>query len=187
MANPVAAVEACIAKMARPQRDTLLALRATLRRILPRAEECMKYGMPSFAVQGKGVAGYCAFKEHCSYFPFSGRVLGKVGPLAAGRASAKGTLQFPVDEPLPVAVVRKLVRARLAEISDVADGKRYDFYDDGGVKAVGSMKRGRLHGKWSWYRRDGTLMRTGQFKLGERTGTWESCDARGRPVKRTVF
>src|SRR3954447_24818205 len=117
--DPREAIDVRIAAMPQPQRDTLTALRATLRTVLPRAEECIKYNMPSFAVQGKGVAAYDSFKAHCSYFPFSGNVLQKAGDIPVGIATTKGTLQFPVDTPLPVGLVRRLVRIRLDEIADV--------------------------------------------------------------------
>lgn len=178
----LAAVEARIAAMPQPQRDTLLTLRATLRKVLPKAEECIKYNMPSFVVQGHGVAAYDAFQRHCSYFPFSGNVLDKVGDVTAGHVATKGTLQFPVDRPLPVALVRRLVRIRLDEISAVTKGKRFEFFDDGGVKAVGGMKDGLQHGAWRWYRKDGSLMRTGRFVLGEQTGVWETWDRAGNLV-----
>jgi len=173
-------VDARLAKVAEPHRATLLALRSTLRKVLPHAEECLKYGMPCFTVQGKGVAGYDAFRHHCSYFPMSGGVLARVSGVPEGYVATKGTLQFPIDKPLSIALVRKLVRARLDEIGEVANGKRFEFYDDGAVKAVGGMKDGLLHGKWRWFRQDGTLMRTGSFTLGEKTGVWETWDRAGR-------
>lgn len=183
----VRAVDAKLAKVAEPHRTTLLAVRATLRELLPHAEECLKYGMAAFTVQGKGVAAYEAFKNHCSYFPMSGGVLERVGALPAGTSASKGTLQFPVDKPLTKAFLRRLIRTRLDEISDVTNGKRFDFYDDGALKAEGGMKDGLLHGAWRWYRQDGTLQRTGRFALGEQVGTWETWSRDGSLVKATHF
>lgn len=113
----VAAVEAYLDSVPEPQRSTLRVVRAHLRSVLPDADEGMKYRMPSFIVGGKGIAAYAAFKHHCSYFPFSGSVLGVTGPLPGGTIAAKGTLQFPVDSPLPIATVQTLVAARLAQLS----------------------------------------------------------------------
>ncbi|MEI8240223.1 MAG: hypothetical protein WCI22_12465, partial [Actinomycetota bacterium] len=146
-----------------------------------------KHGMPYFVLKGMGVAGYDAFKHHCSYFPMSGSVLAKVPDLPVGEASSKGTLQFPVGVSLPVGLVRKLVAVRLEEISDVANGKRFDFYPDGALRAEGTMRNGVPRGKWKWYRQDGSLMRVGQFTAGEQTGTWETWDSDGRLVKTTKF
>ena len=178
----VAAVDAHIAAMPEPQRTTLTALRSTLRTLLPHAEEKLSYRMPCFAVEGIAVAGYEAFKQHCSYFPHSGSVLAQVKGIPDGYVTTPGTLQFPVDRPLPVALVKRLVKARLDNISDVRDGKRYEFFADGRVKAVGPMKGGQLHGKWKWFRQDGTLLRTGQFAVGEPTGVWETWDRDGNRV-----
>ncbi len=183
----VAAVEAYLDTVPEPQRSTLRVVRSHLRKVLPGADEGIKYNMPSFIINGEGVAAYDGFKHHCSYFPFSGSVLAATGPVKGGTIATTGTLQFPVDAPLPITTVRALVKARLAQMSKPANGKRYDYYDDGTVKAVGGVKDGRLNGNWQWFRQDGTLMRAGRFKLGEQVGTWETWDRDGRLTKTTVF
>ena len=107
-----------LAKLPQPQRDTLLALRATLRELLPDAEECISYKMPCFKVDGVAVGGFEGFAKHCSYFPHSGNVVGQLTTLPEWcTASSAGTLQFPVDRPLPREVVAELVQVRLAEIA----------------------------------------------------------------------
>lgn len=113
-------VDAHLAKLPEPQRSTLTALRATLRTVLPDAEECLKYGMPAFVVNGRAVAGYDGFKHHCSYFPHSGSVLERVGDLPDWTEASKGTLRFPVDRPLGITLVRRLVKARLEQIASAA-------------------------------------------------------------------
>ena len=62
------------------------------------------------------VAGYASFTRHCSYFPHSGAVLTELADDLEGYRWSKGTLQFPIDEPLPEPLVRRLVEARLAEL-----------------------------------------------------------------------
>lgn len=170
-----------------PHRSTLRTLRVTLRSLLPHADECIKYGMPAFAVRGKGVAGYEAYKNHCSYFPMSGSVLAKVPDLPAGWLAAKGTLHFPIDKPPAKSLIRKLVKLRLDEISNVASGPRLEFFADGAIKAEGKMRNGELHGDWRWYRRDGSLMRTGRFRDGVQIGTWDTYNADGQVVRTTRF
>jgi uncharacterized protein YdhG (YjbR/CyaY superfamily) len=64
-ANPI---DAYLAKTPQPQRKTLTALRKVIRGLLPLAEQGLAYGMPCFKVDGLGVAGFAAFKEHCTYF-----------------------------------------------------------------------------------------------------------------------
>lgn len=188
MPNPgERAVEAHLASLPGPQQATLRAVRARLRQLLPHAEEGLRYRMPAFSVRGKGVAAYDGFKGHCSYFPMSGGVLALMPTLPKGSVAARGTLRFPVDEPLPTAVLRRLVRLRLDEISDVVDGSRLEFFDDGTVKAEGSMRDGLLHGRWRWYRSDGSLLRTGSFARGEQVGRWETWGRDGRLVRSTEY
>ena len=101
-----------------PQQTTLEALRATLRELLPEAEEALSYGVPAFKVGGKAIAGYAYFKKHCSYFPHSGSVLEEVADELADYRWSKGTLQFPIDAPLPEALVGRLVEVRLAQLGN---------------------------------------------------------------------
>jgi uncharacterized protein YdhG (YjbR/CyaY superfamily) len=95
-----------------PQRATLGTLRATLRELLPEAVEDLSYGMPAFKVQGKAIAGYAAFKNHCSYFPHSGSVLPELAEGLVAYEWTKGTLKFPIDQALPKDLVSRLVEVR---------------------------------------------------------------------------
>ena len=112
----VTPVDDYLAGAPEPQRTTLMALRATLREILPEAEEELSYGVPAFKVGGKAVAGYAFFTHHCSYFPHSGSVLPELADELTDYRWSKGTLQFPVDTPLPPVMVRRLVAARLQQL-----------------------------------------------------------------------
>lgn len=175
-------VDAYLDDVPEPQRTTLGKLRSTLRKVLPHADECIKYGMPAFALHGHGVAGYASARDHCGYYPFSSDVLTAAGDAVDGYRTSKGGLQFPVDRPLPVTLVRRLVALRLTELGEVTHGVRREYFPDGGLKAEGRMRDGELHGKWRWYRKDGSLLRTGQFRAGEKVGTWTTYDATGEPV-----
>ncbi|MGY4860002.1 toxin-antitoxin system YwqK family antitoxin [Cryobacterium sp. AP23] len=64
---------------------------------------------------------------------------------------------------------------------------RHDSFADGSLKASGFELDGKLHGHWEWFRSDRTLMRSGEFYLGEQVGTWRTWDRRGHLVKETVF
>ncbi len=110
------AVEAYLARVPEPARTTLEKVRAAIRAAVPaEATEALSYGMPSFRYKG-GLVAYAAFKNHCSFFPMSLAVLADMkGELAAFQTS-KGTLQFPQDKPLPAALVKKIVKARVAEM-----------------------------------------------------------------------
>jgi len=100
-----------------PKRGTLEKLRATILEIVPEAEQVISYGVPAFRVGGKTVAGFAAFKNHLSYVPFSGSVLGLLADELEGYTMTKSSLHFPVDRPPPKALVRKLIAARLADAS----------------------------------------------------------------------
>ena len=76
----------------------------------------ISYRVPAFRVGGKTVAGFAAFKDHLSYLPFSGSVLGQLGDEIEGYAMTKSSLHIPVDRPLPKALVKKLIRVRLADV-----------------------------------------------------------------------
>jgi uncharacterized protein YdhG (YjbR/CyaY superfamily) len=99
-----------------PKRDTLEALRRTILEIVPEAEQGISYRMPAFRIRGKVVAGFAAFKDHLSYLPFSGSVLGNLRDELQGYTMTKSSLHFPVDRPLPKPLVEKLIAARLEEI-----------------------------------------------------------------------
>ena len=112
-----AEIDAYLETVPEPQRTTLTALRATLRSLLPTGEEGMAYGAPAFRVDGKAIAGFASFTGHCSYLPMSGNVVASLGDELAGYKTSKGAVQFPVAEPLPKPLVRKLVAARQAELA----------------------------------------------------------------------
>lgn len=109
-------VDEYLAGAPEPHRSTLIQLRHTLRRILPAATEELSYGVPAFKVGGKAVAGYGYYKKHCSYFPHSGSVLPKLAKDLESYDWSKGTLKFPIDEPLPGSLVTRLVEERLKQL-----------------------------------------------------------------------
>lgn len=183
------AVDDYLAKLLPDQHGALSAVRHTLRKVLPYGKECMKYGMPAVALDGKGVAGYAAFKEHWSYFPMSGSVIELAGNAVARyeRTTTNGGLKLGFSDQLPIALVRRLVKLRIAELGAVENGRRAEYYTDGRLKAVGPVRNGQLHGKWKWFRQDGTQMRAGQFSNGEQVGTWTTFSRAGVPTKITKF
>ena len=99
-----------------PKWSTFEALRRTILEIVPAAEEVISYKVPAFRVEGRIVAGFAAFKDHISYLPFSGSVLPKLSEELEGYTMTKSALHFPVDRPLPKALVQKLIAARVATI-----------------------------------------------------------------------
>ena len=96
-----------------PKRSTLEALRCTILEIVPDAEQVISYRVPAFRVRGQTFAGFAAFRNHLSYLPFSGSVLSNLADELEGYTMTKSALHFPVDRPLPKALVRKLIAVRL--------------------------------------------------------------------------
>ncbi len=109
-------VEEYLAAVPEPARSTLNKVRAAIRAAAPaEATEGLSYGMPAFKLK-KPLAGYAAYAGHCSYFPMSGGVTETLKSELKGYETSKGGIRFPLDKPLPAALVKKLVKARMAEI-----------------------------------------------------------------------
>ena len=107
-------VEAYLEAVPEPARTTLEKVRAAIRAAMPAdATESIRYGMPMFK-SGKAGVGYAAFSDHCGLFVTSGTLLASFAKELAGYQTSKGGVQFPVDKPLPAALIKKLVKARLA-------------------------------------------------------------------------
>lgn len=111
-------IDAYLDALEEPKRSTLARLRDTIMAIVPDAEQGISYGMPAFRLRGKTVAGFAAFKHHLSYLPHSGSVIPQLANELEGYTSTSGSLHFPVDQPLPEALVRKLLAVRMAEAFD---------------------------------------------------------------------
>lgn len=115
--------DAYLARLSPEKRATLEKIRKGIRAAAPKAQEGMSYGMPAF-IQGKPIAGYTASAKHCSYFPMSGSVIATLQHDLGGYDTSKGAIRFPIGKPLPTALIRKLVKARLVEIAEATSKKR---------------------------------------------------------------
>ena len=108
-------VDEYLAGVPEPARGTLMKVRAAIRSAVPpEATEAIGYRMPTFRYKG-ALLGYAAFTNHCSFFPMSLAVIAALKNELKDFQTAKGTIRFPVDKPLPVTLVKKLVKARIAE------------------------------------------------------------------------
>jgi len=114
--RPAATIDEYLAVVPEPARTTLEKMRAAIRSAVPEATEAISYGMPTFKYRGKGLVAIAAFKKHCSLFPMSGAVIEKFKDELEGFHTSKGTLQFPVEKPLSAALMKKIIKARIAEI-----------------------------------------------------------------------
>lgn len=115
MAGKPTSIDAYLATAKGEKRVALDKLRKTIRAILPKAEECISYAIPAFRFKGKIVAGFAATARGCSYFPFSGSTLKSLADELEDYEGTKSSLHFDPTEPLPPALVRKLIKTRIAE------------------------------------------------------------------------
>lgn len=107
-------VDEYLAGVPQPARGTLNKIRAAIRSAVPPdATEAISYGMPVFKYKGS-LVWFAAFSNHCSLFPTSSVITAFKKELKSFSTS-KGTIQFPSDKPLPAALVKKLVKARVAQ------------------------------------------------------------------------
>ena len=108
-------VDEYLAGVPEAARGTLNKVRATIRSVVPpEATEALSYGMPAFQYKG-ALVGYAAFSKHCSFFPMSAALIEAFQDELKDFQTSKGTIRFPVDKPLPAALVKKLVKARVAQ------------------------------------------------------------------------
>jgi uncharacterized protein YdhG (YjbR/CyaY superfamily)/predicted enzyme related to lactoylglutathione lyase len=108
-------IDQYLAALRDDQRTALQRLRRTIRAIVPRAEECISYGVPAFRLDGRVLVWFAAAAKHCSFFP--GAVLPGFEKELKGFSTGKGTVRFQPERPRPAALVRKLVTARIARIA----------------------------------------------------------------------
>ena len=114
-AHGSSAVNKYIARVPEPGRSTLKKVRATIRAVVPaEASEAISYQIPTFKYKGSLVA-FAAFSDHCSFFPMSVVVMRAFKDDLKNLDTSKGTIRFPLDKPLAAGLVKKLVKARLAQ------------------------------------------------------------------------
>jgi len=109
------AVRAYLAALPPDARKRLLQMRALIRGAAPEAVEHFSYSMPGFRLAGKTLVWYAAFKHHTSLFPITPSLIKAHALDLGGFETAKGTVRFPLADPLPVALVKRIVKARAAE------------------------------------------------------------------------
>jgi len=96
-------------------RRVMKSLRDVIRSVAPRAFDAYSYRIPAMRLDGKLFIWYAAWKEHCSLYPVSASLMRAHGMNPDAYQLSKGTIRFPLAKPLPVTLVRRLVKARVAE------------------------------------------------------------------------
>jgi len=108
-------VDEYLAGVPEPARSTLIKVRATIRSAMPtEATETISYQMPAFKYKGRPLLWFAAFSNHCSLFP-TASVIEAIKNELKGFSISKGTIQFPVDRPLSAALLKKIVKLRIAQ------------------------------------------------------------------------
>jgi uncharacterized protein YdhG (YjbR/CyaY superfamily) len=109
-------IDEYLASVNADHRDALEKLRQTIHAAAPKAEECISYGIPAFRLNGRSLVFFGAWANHCSFYPGNSVTLKKFRRSLTGFQIRKGTIRFSPDNPLPRALVKKLVKVRMADI-----------------------------------------------------------------------
>ena len=107
-------VDTYLASLAPDARSALERLRKTIRAAAPDAEECISYQLPAYRLNGMLVA-FGATARHCAFYPMSASTVAAYAKELEGFETSKGTIRFQPDRPLPAALIRKIVKSRIAE------------------------------------------------------------------------
>ncbi len=99
-------------------------IRETVHAVAPNAQECISYGIPAFRLNGRSLVFFGAWANHCAFYPGSSATLKKFRNELRDFQTSKGTLRFSPDKPVPVALVKKLLKARIAENNARANKNR---------------------------------------------------------------
>lgn len=115
MAGSATTFDEYLAGVEEEKRAALQKLRTTIKSIVPEAEECISYGLAAFRLDGKPLVALGATPNHCAFYLMSGTMVESFRADLEGYDTSKGTVRFSPERPLPVTLVRKLVKARVAE------------------------------------------------------------------------
>ena len=109
-------VRTYIAALPPKTRAEVRKLRATIRAAIPGAVEGFSYGIPGFRLNGRPLVWYAGWAHHTSMYPITAGVRKALGPQLERYAMSKGTVAFPLGKPLPLTIVKRMVKARAAEV-----------------------------------------------------------------------
>lgn len=110
-------VQAYFASTPAKARAALKKIRGAILATATGAEEAFSYRIPAFRLRGRPLVWYAAFKNHCSLYPMTGAIRRKLAADLKGYEVSKGTVRLPLAKAIPVGLVKKLVKARMAEMS----------------------------------------------------------------------
>jgi uncharacterized protein YdhG (YjbR/CyaY superfamily) len=128
-------------------RGALQRIREAIRAAAPKAEECITYGIPAFRLNGRSLVFFGAWANHCALYPESSATLKKFRNELRDFQTTKGTIRFSAGKPLPVLLVRKLVKARIAENNNQANKNRRKHEQN---TSFSWHQEGRVHSDFGW-------------------------------------
>lgn len=97
-------------------RAVLQQIRDVIKTVAPDAVDSFSYRIPGVKLDGKSLVWYAGFTHHASLYPIGEKIRGRYSAELEGYETSKGTVRFPLDKPLPVSLVRRLVKARMDEV-----------------------------------------------------------------------
>jgi len=115
MLSAMKTIDEYLTALGKDERAALEKLRKAIRAAAPEAEECISYGLPAFRLNGKLLVAFGAARNHCAFYPMSSSAVENHKSELKAYSTSKGTIRFPAGRPLPTTLVRKLVKARIAE------------------------------------------------------------------------
>jgi len=115
MNTAIATIDEYLAPLPPDKRAALEKLRKTIRQAAPKAVEAISYGMPAFKLNGKALLYFGAAAKHCSFYPGSAGLVKSMAEDLSEYSTSKGTIRFQPGKPLPENLVKRIVKARIAE------------------------------------------------------------------------
>ncbi|PIQ48866.1 MAG: hypothetical protein COW03_08125 [Cytophagales bacterium CG12_big_fil_rev_8_21_14_0_65_40_12] len=106
-------IDQYIAQFENTVQQLLMTMRSTINKVVPEAQECINYGMPTFKLNGN-LVHFAGYKNHIGFYPTPSAISAFATEISEYKW-AKGSVQFPIDEPLPLDLIRRMVEFRVKE------------------------------------------------------------------------
>ena len=188
-------IDSYIADYPAATQKLLKQIRTTIKKVVPKAEEKIVYGIPTFYLNGN-LVHFGGTKNHIGFYPTPTAIIAFKKELK-DYVTSKGAVQFPLDKQLPLKLITQMVKFRVMEAEEKAQTKTkpkaikgskseyIKYHNDGTIWAKGTIVGDKPDGYWQFFRKDGVIMRSGYFDKGKQTGEWTTYDKKGKVYKVT--